>query len=107
MNEFLEVITTDRNKVLSATHQEESPPPAKEWKESTQNFAFVKEVCSTIACQAKEKFVFTKHKSAEKLFNPFLFQENTNDSCLPCTELETIEVDPSLCKERLTTELSV
>ena len=50
VNEFLEVITTDRNKVPSATHQEESPQPAKEWTESTQNFAFVKEVCSTIAC---------------------------------------------------------
>jgi len=51
-----------------------------------------------------ERFAFTKHLSAEKLFNPSLFQENGNHHSLPPTEHKgTVGAHPVLCKEWLTT----
>lgn len=42
------------------------------------------------------------------MFKPSLFQENANDCCLPSTELdETVEAYLCLCKEWMTTEMSV
>ena len=83
VNEFLEAIVTEINNIPSATHQEENPPPAKERKEVTQNLVSAKEVCNNITCQTKERFASTKHLSAEKLLNPYLFQENANVCYLP------------------------
>jgi hypothetical protein len=59
VNKFLEAITTERNKIPSATHQEENPPSTN--RESIQNIVSAKEVCNTIFCQAKERFDFIQH----------------------------------------------
>jgi hypothetical protein len=56
----------------------------------------------------EERFTFSKHLSATKLFNPSLFQENANHVRLPSTEIEEIiEAHPFQCIGRLTTKLSV
>jgi hypothetical protein len=51
----------------------------------------------TITYPAKEAFAFTKHLSAAKLCNPFLFQENANHRRLPSTELHEANSFTKFC----------
>jgi hypothetical protein len=88
VNEFLEAITTETETKFPQQHTNEKTllqrkKKEKETKEITQNLVFAKEACDTINCQAKEKFVFTKHLSAAKLFKPSIFQEDANRRRLP------------------------
>lgn len=65
-------------------------------------------VCDNISCHAKERFAFTKHLSAAKMFNPCFFQANENYQRFPSAELEeTTEAYPFLNKERLITKQSL
>jgi len=99
VNEFLEALTTERNKVPSTTHKQEKPSGGvgilKSWlcKRGVPYYYL-----------SGERFAFTKHLSTEKFFNPSLFQENANHHTLPSTELKgTVGAHPVLCKEWLTT----
>jgi hypothetical protein len=78
------VLSGDRDKLIAEMYDgaavisviRRKPSSSKKKESNYSNLLSAKEVCRTIICQSNERFAFTKHLSAEKLFNPSFFQEN-------------------------------
>jgi hypothetical protein len=87
VNEFLEAIATERNKIPSATHQEENPPLTNKERKYSES-CLCKRSVQYYYLSGKREVCFHSTCMSREQVKPSLFQEITNDCCLPSTKLD-------------------